>query len=88
MTGAGPRLERRLDRELERRPRRWFAIWTTLVLLGFSYPLALATRLALAAAATVAFASGRPIAGAVLLVFLLAYLSQLPLLIGLVRGAG
>ena len=85
MTFPGERLERRLDRQLERRPRSWLGIWTTLVLLGFAYPLPLATRVVGGALTVVAFATGRTIVGVLCLVGVLAYLSQLPLVVDLAR---
>jgi hypothetical protein len=85
MTSPGERLERRLDRQLEQRPRSWFGIWTTLVLLGFCYRLALATRLGLLGLAVVAFAYGRTVVGVLVLVAFLAYLSQIPLIVDLAR---
>jgi Flp pilus assembly protein TadB len=87
MTSLGPRLERRLDEQLGRRERglrAWLAVWSTLVLLGFAYPLALTTRFALAVLAA-AFATGRVLVGALLLAALAAYLLQLPLVADLVR---
>ena len=87
MTSPGARLERRLDRQLEQRPRNWVAIWATLVLLGFGYPLPLATRLLVAAATAAAFLAGWTIIGALGLVVLLTYLSQLPLIVDLARRA-
>jgi hypothetical protein len=88
MTSLGPRLERRLDEQLGRRERglrAWLAVWSTLVLLGFAYPLALTTRFALAVLAAAAFATGRVLVGALLLAALAAYLLQLPLVADLVR---
>jgi hypothetical protein len=53
--------------------------------MGFRYPLAFTVRAALAAAAALAFAGGHPIPGAILLAAFLAYLVQLPLIVGIAR---
>jgi hypothetical protein len=53
--------------------------------MGFRYPLAFAVRAVLAAGATIAFAAGRPIPGAILLAGFLTYLLQVPLIVGIAR---
>jgi hypothetical protein len=48
--------------------------------------LAFATRAVLAAGAAFAFWRGQPIGGAILLVFFLTYLFQVPLIVGIALG--
>jgi hypothetical protein len=70
------------------RPRSlagWLAVWGILVLLGFRYPLAFTVRVVLAGAAAIAFSGGHPIAGGLALAAFLAYLLQVPLIVGLAR---
>ena len=91
MIGGDSRLEQRLDsllapRESPRPFRRWLALWGVLVLMGFRYRLAFATRALLAAVAAFAFWRDRPVVGAVFLVLFLTYLFQVPLIVGIVRG--
>ena len=91
MIGGDSRLEQRLDsllapRESPRPFRRWLALWGVLVLMGFRYRLAFATRALLAAVAAFAFWRDRPVVGAVVLVLFLTYLFQVPLIVGIVRG--
>jgi hypothetical protein len=63
----------------------WLAVWGILVALGFRYPLALAVRAVLGAVAAIALSRGHLIAGAIVLAGFLAYLLQVPLIVGLVR---
>jgi hypothetical protein len=53
--------------------------------MGFRYPLAFTVRAVLAVVAALSFAAGRPIAGAIVLAAFLAYLLQVPLIIGIAR---
>ena len=90
MIGGDSRLEQRLDsllapRESPRPFRCWLALWGVLVLMGFRYRLAFATRALLAAVAAFAFWRDRPVVGAVVLVLFLTYLFQVPLIVGIVR---
>jgi hypothetical protein len=83
------RLEQRLDALLsrpgtQRSPRTWLSIWGVLILLGFRYRLAFATRVLLAAAATLAFWRGQAIGGGIVLALFLTYFLQIPLIIGIV----
>ena len=85
------RLEQRLEALLSppgsrRSARTWLSIWGVLVLFGFTYRWAVATRLLLAGAAAYAFWRGHPIGGAIVLVLFLTYLLQVPLIVGLVLG--
>jgi hypothetical protein len=53
--------------------------------MGFRYPLAVTVRVVLAGAAAYSFARGHPIPGAILLAAFLAYLLQVPLVVGIAR---
>ena len=90
MSSLRLRLERRLDdlvAKPDRTSRDWLSLWGVLVLSGLAYPLALATRVLLATATVWAFAAGRRIEAAIIVVLLLAYLLQAPLLAGIVLEA-
>ena len=64
----------------------WLSIWGLLVLLGFRYRLAFATRAVLAAGAALAFSRGRPIVGGIVLILFLLYLLQVPLIVEIALG--
>ena len=88
MIGGDSRLEQRLDALLSQRGtprsrRAWLSIWGLLVLLGFRYRLAFATRVLLALAAAFAFARGQPIGGGIVVALFLTYLFQIPLIVGI-----
>ena len=85
------RLERRLDALLSppgsrRSARTWLSVWGVLVLFGFTYRWAVATRVLLAGAAAYAFWRGQTIGSAIVFVFFLTYLLQVPLIVGIVLG--
>jgi hypothetical protein len=91
LIGGDSRLEQRLDsllapRDTSRALHDWLAVWGVLVLMGFRYRLAFATRALLAAVAAFALWRDRPVVGAVFLVLFLTYLFQVPLIVGIVRG--
>jgi hypothetical protein len=89
MSSPRQRLERRLEASLARRDRslrEWLVLWSLLIVSGFSYPLALTTRVVLGFASLIGFRHS-PLAGAIPLALCLVYVLQAPLVVGIWWGS-